>query len=153
MSAAAVGEALGALLAVPYRVVLVWLEVSPTTYGLALFPGVAAALALAHLLDRRLGRPAPLFPSPAPRSWRPGMVLDWWAWPFYAWGFVAALVAVGLSWADPAWLPAVLALAAVTYLQGAWRFRSRLFLLAAGALGQAAALAAIVAWGWLAYPT
>jgi hypothetical protein len=49
-------------------------------------------------------------------------------------------------------LSTVLALAALTFLHGAWRFRSRLHLLAAGALAQGAALAAIDAMGWLVHP-
>ncbi len=149
-----------ALLAVPYGVALVWLGVDPVNYGLALFPGVAIALALAHLLDRRLGRPPGILPSWDPRAWRLGALLDWWAAPWYAWGYAGALVAVGLSlrlgsgqtYADSARLAVTLALAAVTFLHATWRFRSRVYLLLALALAQGAALAVIAAWGWLAHP-
>jgi hypothetical protein len=130
------------LLAVPYGVGLVWLEVNPVDYGLAIFPGVAAALALAHLLDWRLGRPAMRLRS----------LLDWWGGSFYAWGYAGALVGVGLSWNDSARLAVALGLAALTFLHATWRFRSRLFLLLAGALAQGAALAVIDLVGWLEHP-
>lgn len=135
-----------ALLAVPYAVALTWLEVPPADYGLALFPGVAAALALAHLLDRV----SPLHPA----AGRPAAawLLEWWAAPFYAWGYLAAAVAVALSWPDPARLAAALALAAATALHATWRFRQRGSLLAAGLLAQAAVVSAIDAAGWLAHP-
>ena len=61
-------------------------------------------------------------------------------------------MAVGLSWADPLRLAATLALAAATFGHATWRFRSRGFLLAAGALAQVAILAVIDAAGWLADP-
>jgi hypothetical protein len=140
------------LVAVPYGVALVWLDVNPVDYGLALFPGVAVALVLAHLLEWRLGRPGPILPSWEPKSWRLESLLDWWAGPWYTWGTVGALVAVGLSWSDSARLAIALALAAATFLYVTVRFRSRACLLLAGALAQGAAVAVIDAWGWLAYP-
>ena len=78
--------------------------------------------------------------------------LDWWAAPFYAWGYLGALVAIGLSWSDSTRLALALALAAVTFLHATWRFGSRTALLVAGALAHGAVLAAIDAAGWLAYP-
>ncbi len=142
-----------ALLAVPYGVALTWLKVNPADYGLALFPGVAVALTVAHLLDRRLGQPPALFPSWHPRTWRAAAWLEWWAGPAYAWGYVGALVAVGLSWGDPTRLAIALALAAAAFLHATWRFRQRIALLLAGALAQGAALAAIDAAGWLRDPS
>lgn len=149
-----------ALLAVPYGVGLVWLEVNPPYYGLALFPGVSAALAVAHLLERWLGRPGPILVGRHPRSWRLRALLDWWAAPFFAWGYGGAVVAIGLSLglrsgqasADSIRLAVTLALAAVTFVHATWRFRSRAYLLLAGTLAQAAALALIDAAGWLAHP-
>jgi hypothetical protein len=129
-----------ALLAVPYAVALTWLEIPPADYGLAVFPGAVAALAVAHALDR-------LVPPRAAAS-----LFDWWAAPFYAWGYLAAIVAVGLSWSDPARLAVALALAAATALHATWRFRQRGGLLAAALLAQAALLSAIDAAGWLAHP-
>jgi len=52
-----------ALLAVPYAVGVTWLDVPPASYGLAVFPGVAAALALAHLFDSRFDRPRGRLPA------------------------------------------------------------------------------------------
>jgi hypothetical protein len=141
-----------ALLAVPYGVALVWLGVDPANYGLAIYPGVVIALALAHLLDWRLGRPGPILPSLDRRSWRLGALLDWWGAPFYAWGYVGALVAVGLSWTDSTPLAIALGLAAAAFLHATVRFRSRGSLLLAGALAQAAVLTVIDAAGWLADP-
>lgn len=150
-----------ALLAVPYGVALVWLEVNPIHYGLALLPGAGAALALAHLLDWQLGRPSPILPALDPKSWRLAKLLDWWAAPFYAWGYIAALVAIGLSlqfrsgqdWADSMRLAVVLALAALIFVHATWRFRSRGYLLLAGVLAQGAVLAVINAVGWLEHPS
>lgn len=142
-----------ALLAVPYGVALTWLKVDPADYGLALFLGVAAALAAAHLLDWRLGRSPAIFPSWHPRTWQPASWLEWWAGPAYAWGYVGALVAAGLSWGDPTRLAIALALAAAAFLHATWRFRRRIALLLAGALAQGAALAAIDAAGWLGDPS
>jgi hypothetical protein len=140
------------LLAVPYGVALVWLDVKPADYGLALFPGVAVALILAHLLEWRIGRPGPILPSWEPKSWHLKPLLDWWAGPCYAWGTIGALAAVGLSWSDSARLAIALALAAATFLYITMRFRSRACLLLSGALAQGAAVAVIDAWGWLASP-
>jgi hypothetical protein len=142
-----------ALLAVPYGVALIWLGIDPANYGLAICPGVVIALALAHLLDWRLGRPSPILPSLDRRSWRLGALLDWWAAPFYAWGYVGSLVAVGLSWTDSTRLAIALGLAAATFLHATMRFRSRGSLLLAGALAQAAVLAVIDVAGWLVDPT
>jgi hypothetical protein len=155
-----------ALSAVPYGVALVWLGVNPANYGLALFPGVVAALALAHLLDWRLGRPAAGSDRSTDSTWARAVArtltsrLDWWAAPWYAWGYVGALVAVGLSlplrWGqaggDPARLAIALALASLVFLQATVRFRSRGFLLLAGALAQGAVLAVIDHYGWLEHP-
>ena len=131
-----------ALLAVPYGVAVTWLDVNPDHYGLAIFPGAVAALAVAHLLDWRLGRPAALLRS----------LLDWWAAPFYAWGYAGALAGVGLSWSDSIPLATALALAALIFLHATVRFRWRACLLLAVALAQGAALAVIDTWGWLAHP-
>ncbi len=144
--------ATAALLAVPYGVAMVWVGVLPADYGLAIFPGVIVALALAHLLDGRRSRSAPMSLSGPPRSWRLGSLLDWWAAPWYAWGYLGALVAAVLSWADPLRLAVALALAALTFLHATWRFRVRRYLLLAGALAQGAALAVIDTAGWLADP-
>jgi hypothetical protein len=137
---------------VPYGVALDWLGIDAANYGLAIYPGVAIALTLAHLLDWRLGRPGPILPSPDHPSWRLAALLDWWAAPFYAWGYVGALVAVGLSWTDPTRLAIALGLAAAAFLHATVRFRSRGTLLLAGVLAQGAVLAVIDAAGWLLDP-
>ncbi|MBN1660400.1 MAG: hypothetical protein JXA93_18520 [Anaerolineae bacterium] len=134
------------LLAVPYGVGVTWLDLPPGTYGLAIFPGVVAALALAHLLDSYAGRPRGRLPASLDEA------LGWWAAPFYAWGYLGALVGAGLSWPHPARLAVALALAALVFVHATWRFRLRGFLLFAAALAQGAVLAAIDAAGWLAEP-
>jgi hypothetical protein len=151
-----------ALSAVPYGVALVWLDVDPANYGLALFPGVIATLALAHLFDWRLGRLAPILATDRPqKTARPlATLLDWWAAPGYAWGYIGALVAVGLSlplrsgqaWGGPARLAMALAMASLVFVHATLRFRLRGFLLLAGALAQGAVLAVIDLYGWLGHP-
>ncbi len=135
-----------ALSAVPYGILLdraAWLP--PRYYGLALWPGVVAALAAAHLLDRFLdgprgfpwGRPVHWFPEAARR------LTGWWALPFYAGGYLGALVSAGLVADYPLQLAATLALTGLVYGLATVRFRLRGWLLAALAAGQAAALAVL----------
>jgi hypothetical protein len=89
------------------------------------------------------------------------MLLDWWAAPFYTWGYLGAAVAIGLSlglrsgqaYADSIRLAVTLLLAAITFLHATWRFRSRVYLLLAGTLAQVAALSVIDAVGWLGHPS
>jgi hypothetical protein len=146
-----------ALAAVPYGIVLeraVWL--APADYGLALWPGIAVALVVAHLLDRYLGAPRD-FPWNRPSRWFPEAarrLTDWWGLPLYVWGYVAALVSVGLSSAYPDRLALALLLAAIVYGLAVVRFRLRGWLLASVAAAQLAALALIwtAARGLLALP-
>jgi hypothetical protein len=146
-----------ALAAVPYAIVLgraAW--IAPADYGLALWPGIAVALAVAHLLDRYLGAPRD-FPWNRPGRWFPEAahrLADWWGLPLYVWGYVAALVGVGLSSAYPDRLALALLLTAIVYGLAVVRFRLRGWLLASVAAAQLAALALIwaAACGLLALP-
>ena len=140
------------LLAVPYGVALANLPLARVDYGLALFPGVIVALALAHALDARLGQHRPVVSSVDPRRWRLAPLLDWWGAPAYGWGYLAALAAVGLSWSDSGRLAIALLLASATFFHATWRFRRREALLVALGLAQAAALAALDIAGWLQSP-
>jgi len=135
-----------ALSAVPYAILLdraAW--IAPADYGLALWPGIIVALAVAHLLDRFLGAPRN-FPWSQPDRWFPEAarrLTDWWGLPLYGMGYLGALVGAGLSSAHPVRLTVTLALAAAAYGLAAVRFRLRGWLLIAVAAAQAAALAAI----------
>jgi hypothetical protein len=161
-----------ALSTVPCAVALIRSPLAEINYGLALWPGIAASLLLAHLLDARLGfvvsapwpelgtRAQPngasqAFPWSEPGRWVEAMgrhLLNWWALPWYALGYVAALVSAFLSLNNAPRLTLTLALAAGAYTLATLRFRLRGWLLLAAVTGQAAALAAIDAIGWLDYP-
>ena len=145
-----------ALSAVPYAIFLDRAEwIPPADYGLALWPGIVVALIVAHLLDRFLGAPAALlpftqegrdFPWGRPARWFPEAarrLTGWWGLPFYAGGYIGALVSAGLSVGHPGRLTATLALAALVYGLATARFRLRGWLLAAVAAAQAGVLAAL----------
>jgi len=134
------------LAAVPYAIAL---DLTPwitrPDYGLALWPGIVVALAVAHLLDRWLGAPRG-FPWGEPERWFPEAarrLAEWWGLPLYLWGYVGALVGAALSLGHPGQLPLALALASVAYCLAAVRFRVRGWLLAAVGTAQAAALATL----------
>ncbi|MDY7077063.1 MAG: hypothetical protein SXV54_09085, partial [Chloroflexota bacterium] len=134
------------LSAVPYAIVLdriAW--ITPADYGPTLWPGIAAALGIAHLLDYTLDAPRD-FPWGQPTRWFPEAArrwTEWWGLPFYAMGYGGALVSAALSSEHPAQLTLTLGLAAATYGLATGRFRLRGWLLTAVATVQAAALAAI----------
>ncbi len=135
------------LAAVPYGVALVRSSVAPADYGLGLWPGIALVLVVAHLLDRRLGAPRD-FPWGVPTRWPRALGERWFTWaglPFYAVGYLAAVVAVVLSLVlgDTLRVAATLGLAALAYAQATWRFRLRGWLLAAATAAQLACLALI----------
>ncbi|MCP4534196.1 MAG: hypothetical protein GY831_23600, partial [Delftia sp.] len=134
------------LCAVPYAIALDWIPwITPSGYGLALWPGIAAALMAAHLLDYYLD-PMPTFPWDQPEHWFPKAahrLTNWWALPLHISGYVGALTAAVLSLGYPVPLTLTLALAAAIYGLATVRFRLRGWLLMAVGAGQAAALAAI----------
>ena len=131
----------------PYAVALVRSPVAAENYGLGCWPGMALSLAVAHLLDYHLGAPRD-FPWHKPSDWLATAgerLLTWHGLPFYAAGYLAAVVAVGLSYAlgDVARVTAALALAGIVYALATLRFRLRIWLLAAAGAAQLAALALI----------
>ena len=143
-----------ALSTVPCAVALVRSPLAEIDYGLALWPGIAVVVVLAYLLDARLGAPQ-AFPWREPEHWVEAMgqrLLNWWALPWYALGYVGALVSAFLSLDNAPRLTLTLALATGTYTLATLRFRLRGWLLLAAVTGQAAALAAIDTIGWLDYP-
>ncbi len=139
-----------ALSAVPYAVVLYRLPIPTADYGLWLWPGIAVALVIAHVLDSSLGAPRG-FPWDQIGRWKdlPQTIVErWLTWPglpFYAAAFLGAVVSVGLSWrwGTTMHIAATLALTAAAYGVAAYRFRLRVWLLAAGLSAQLAALALI----------
>jgi len=136
-----------ALAAVPYAVALVRSPVAVENYGLWLWPGIALSLAVAHLLDFYLGAPRD-FPWDKPPRWLVAAgerLLSWPGLPFYATGYLVAVVAAGLSYSlgDAARVVATLALAAAAYALATLRFRLRAWFLVAAGTAQLAALAMI----------
>ncbi len=133
-----------ALSAVPYAVVLYRLPIPTADYGLWLWPGIAVALVIAHVLDSSLGAPRD-FPWSQPARWLPTLAERWLTWPglpFYVAAFLGAIVSVGLSWrwGTALHVSATLGLTAAACGLAAYRFRLRVWLLAAGASAQLAAL-------------
>ncbi|MCP4535317.1 MAG: hypothetical protein GY831_29360, partial [Delftia sp.] len=88
------------LCAVPYAIALDWIPwITPSGYGLALWPGIVVALTAAYLIDHYLD-PPPAFPWGQPDRWFPEAarrLTDWWALPLYISGYVGALAAAALS--------------------------------------------------------
>jgi len=144
-----------ALSAVSYAIFLDWATwIEPADYGLALWPGIVAALLAAYLLDRALGAPHN-FPWGRPARWLPEAarrLTSWWGLPLYVLGYVGALVGAGLSWEYPGRLPLALALAAAAYGLATVRFRLRGWLLVAVATAQAGALAVLWAAAQSVFP-
>jgi hypothetical protein len=148
-----------ALSTVPCAVALIRSPLAEINYGLALWPGIAASLLLARLLDTRPGfepNDAPqAFPWSEPERWVEAVgqrLLNWWGLPWYVLGYVTALVSAFLSLNNAPRLTLTLALTAGVYTLATLRFRLRGWLLLAAVTGQAAALAAIDTIGWLDYP-
>ncbi len=136
-----------ALAAVPYAVALVRSPLAEADYGLWLWPGIAAALAISCVLDARLGAPSD-FPWGKPSRWLAAAgdrLLGWAGLPFYVAAYAAALVSVGLAFAlgDATRLAWTLALAALAYGLATLRFRLRVWWLAAATMAQLAVLAVI----------
>ena len=75
------------LLAVPYGVGLVWLEVNPPRLWPGAFPRRGRGAGA--------GPPAGLAAGPPGSGQGCAGLLDWWGGPFYAWGYVGALVGRG----------------------------------------------------------
>jgi hypothetical protein len=143
-----------ALTIVPYAIGLQKSTLLPPYYGLALYPGAVAALALAWALDRRYG-PYRHFPWDAPARWPAALaerLTGWWALPLYALGF--GLAAAGPLFTDfrPELTAVNFALLVPVCGWAVARFRLRGWLLAAAAAGQLAAVYYLDFLGWWRYP-
>ncbi|MCI0727489.1 MAG: hypothetical protein L0332_12310, partial [Chloroflexi bacterium] len=149
----------------PYWLVVLDLGIGRADYGLALWPGIGAALLVAYVLDRQppggssdSNRQPPggsPFPWYNPVQWLQATaerLLNWWALPFYAVAFGGAAVSALLSPAIPPRLPTVLLLAAAIYGLAALRFRLRGWFLLAATSAQLAVLAAIRGSAWWERP-
>ncbi|MCB8923880.1 MAG: hypothetical protein H6662_20060, partial [Ardenticatenaceae bacterium] len=132
---------------VPYAVAVDLLNVPFRDYGLAVWPGILAALLLARWLDglwgiepgadgRKFNAP---FPWGDANAWAMALWLRltrWWALPLYALAFGGAALSSLLALQVGGWRwAAVLALGTAVYFYGLARFRLRGWLL--------------LAWGWL----
>ncbi|MBU1662336.1 MAG: hypothetical protein KKD28_12790 [Chloroflexi bacterium] len=143
-----------ALAIVPYAMGLQRSVILPEYYGLALFPGSAAALTLGWGLDARFGAWRD-FPWGDPLRWPKALadrLLGWWALPLYALGF-------GLAAFSPLFTDSRFDLAALNFLLmmpvfgwAIYRFRLRIWLLAAALAGHLAAAYYLRYLGWWRYP-
>lgn len=153
---------------VPYGVGIRELEIASVNYGLALWPGIIAALLIAHGLDWRWGvlqegggerprsiraatAPLPPFRRAEPAGWPRALgarLTRWWALPLYTAAYAGAAVSAILSLQDPARLAWTLLWAAIVYGLAAYRFVLRSWMVLAVTAAQLAALAAIRWLGW-----
>ncbi|MBX3058480.1 MAG: hypothetical protein KF770_18610 [Anaerolineae bacterium] len=134
-----------ALTAVSYLAALDLLGVREVALGLALWPGILAALALARWLDAhwgtepdlaetekmgRLRTLATLWQSSGPLPF-----LQWWGWSLYVAALVGAVASAGLTITNAGWWLWVLAAGTAVFTYYLFRFRRQVWLL--------------LAWGWL----
>jgi hypothetical protein len=159
---------------VPYGAVVSKLGVAQIDYGLAMWPGIVAALLAAHGLDWKWGalaegdegrhsplwRPEDLFPPfagtggsivQALAAWFRALrarLTRWWALPLYIVAYAGAAVSILLSLPDRGRSALVLLLATVVYGLAVLRFRKRLWLLLALVSGQLAVVLGIYWLGW-----
>ncbi|MEW5957052.1 MAG: hypothetical protein AB1801_04965, partial [Chloroflexota bacterium] len=143
-----------ALALVPYAIGLQKSGLDPAYYGLALFPGALAGLALGYALDARFGR-WPAFPWTEPVRWPLALaerLAGWWGLPLYTLGF-------GLAMASPFFTDFRPELSALNFLLlmpvfgwAVWRFRLRVWLLALALAGHLAAVYYLEYLGWWRYP-
>ncbi len=151
------------LAVVPYITGWQLAGVAGVTLGLALWPGILLALALAHWLDGRCGvepdetqpklgafpwsRPSAWLAALAQRGWR------WWAWSLYGVALGGTAVSAALTFnSEWGWLLAVVWGTAV-YTYALWRFWQRPWLLLAWGWLQLAALAFMRWLGWAQSPS
>jgi hypothetical protein len=149
-----------ALALVPYAMAMLLLNVRPDDYGLALWPGILAALFLARHLDAHWGREPNSdgskvgdFPWHNPAQWFDTIVAywqRWWAWSWYGVACLGVVLSATLSVFSPwRWLLTLLLGTAVfTWLTA--RFRLRGWLFATVAWFDFAGLAFIRQMGWSA---
>jgi hypothetical protein len=147
---------------VPYAMAMLLLNVPPSDYGLALWPGILVALLLARHLDdgwgkepNRDGSKVGDFPWTNPMQW-PDMFTRywerWWAWPWYGVVCLGVVLSATLSISTPwRWLVTLL-LGTAVFAWLAVRFRLRGWLFAAAAWFDLAALAFMRQMGWTAEP-
>jgi hypothetical protein len=143
-----------ALAVVPYAIGLQESALDPEYYGLALLPGVVVALALGWWLEHRFGSWQD-FPWENPTHWLAALIdrwLGWWGLPLYVLGFSLAIVSPLFT--SRSGLVALNFLFLMPIFGWAiYRFRLRVWLLAAVLTGH---LAVVYLWdelGWWYTPT
>ncbi len=144
-----------ALAVVPYAMSLQKSLILPDFYGLALLPGAVVALTLGWWLDKRFGDWRD-FPWLNPSRWLIAVadrLLSWWGLALYVLGFSLGIF-------SPFFTAARHDLAALNFLLFAalcawaiYRFRLRIWLLAAALAVHLAAIYYLEALGWWRYPT
>jgi hypothetical protein len=139
---------------VPYALVLQRSDVMPEFYGLSLFPGAALALALAWWLDHHYGVYQD-FPWMNPLLWPKALIergLRWWGLPAYVLGFGLATVSPFFSAGRSDLAALNLAILALFYVWGIYRFRLRIWLFAATLAAHLAMAFYLANSEWWRYP-
>ncbi len=143
-----------ALVLVPYGVALSRSPLAPDFYGLALFPGVLAALISAWFLDRKFGA-WDHFPWQRPLRW-PGAifrrVLHWWALPLFILGYGLAILSPLFTAGNQALTAFTLLLLLYPLSWAIRRFRLRIWLVAALLAGHLSLGFYLADLGWWRFP-
>lgn len=150
------------LTVVAYLAALDLLRVREVMLGLALWPGILAALALARWLDAywgtepdlaetekmgRLRMIATLWQSAGPLNF-----LQWWGWSLYVVALLGVVASAGLAITRVGWWLLVLAAGTAVFTYYLFRFRRQVWLLLAWGWLQLTWLAVIRWFGWTDMP-
>lgn len=151
-----------ALTVVAYLAALDLLGAHEITFGLALWPGILAALALARWLDAHWGEEPDLAESEkmgrlrmVAMLWQssgPLHFLQWWGLSLYAAALVGVVASARLTLASAGWWLLVLAAGTAVFAYYLFRFRRQVWLLLAWGWLQLTWLAVIRWFGWTDMP-
>ncbi|MCL4265730.1 MAG: hypothetical protein KJ069_21130 [Anaerolineae bacterium] len=151
-----------AFTAVSYLVALDLMGAREVTVGLALWPGILAALVLARWLDAHWGAEPDLIETEKMGRLRmiatlwqssgPLHFLQWWGWSLYVAALVGVVASAGLVLTSAGWWPRVLLAGTAVFTYYLFRFRRQVWLLLAWGWLQLTWLAVIRWFGWTDMP-
>ena len=144
----------GGLAVVAYLVGLQRSPLAPLYYGLWLFPGTLAALALGVLLDARCGAWRD-FPWGHVNRWLTAFIerlFKWWALPLYVLGLGLGMATPWLTAGHIDWRALNWLLLVPIFAWAVWRFRLRIWLLTLTLAAHFALAAYLDFLGWWGYP-